>query len=118
MVENWNSANGFIYFARGGEIASNRIDDQEIAMLSLHLLQICLVYINTLMIQRILAEPEWRDRLTRADRRGLTPLILTHINPYGIFALDMNTRLPLDPPRHGPGSSSRGQLWLYDERVG
>jgi hypothetical protein len=52
-----------------------------------------------------------------ADRHGLTPLILTHINPYGIFALDMNTRLPLDPPRHGPGAS-RGQMWLYDERVG
>jgi len=47
----------FIYFARGGGIASNRVDDQEIAMLSLHLLQICLVYINTLMIQRVLAEP-------------------------------------------------------------
>jgi TnpA family transposase len=27
-VENWNSANAFIYFARGGEIASNRVDDQ------------------------------------------------------------------------------------------
>jgi TnpA family transposase len=42
VVENWNSANAFIYFARGGEIASSRVDDQEIAMLSLHLLQICL----------------------------------------------------------------------------
>jgi TnpA family transposase len=117
VIENWNGANGFIYFARGGEFASNRVDDQEIAMLSLHLLQICLVYINTLMIQRILAEPEWRDRLTATDRRGLTPLVLTHINPYGIFELDMNTRLPLDPPRHRPGSA-RGQMWLYDEQIG
>lgn len=117
VVENWNSANAFIYFARGGEIASNRVDDQEIAMLSLHLLQICLVYINTLMIQRILAEPDWRGRLTPTDLRGLTPLVFTHINPYGTFRLDMNTRLPIEPPRHGPGAAY-GQMSLYDERVG
>jgi hypothetical protein len=28
------------------------------------LLQVSLVYVNTLMIQQVLAEPEWRDRLT------------------------------------------------------
>ena len=117
VVENWNSANGFIYFARGGEIASNRVDDQEIAMLSLHLLQICLVYINTLMIQRILSEQDWHSRLTPTDLRGLTPLVFTHINPYGTFRLDMNTRLPIEPLRHGPGAAY-GQMSLYDERVG
>jgi TnpA family transposase len=37
VIENWNSANDFIYFGKGGEMASNRIDDQEISMLSLHL---------------------------------------------------------------------------------
>jgi hypothetical protein len=86
-------------------------------MLSLHLLQICLVYINTLMIQRILAEPDWRSRLTPADLRGLTPLLFTHINPYGTFRLDMHTRLPIEPPRLGPSAASE-QMWLYDERVG
>lgn len=29
------------------------------------------------------------------DLRALTPLIYAHINPYGIFELDMNERLPL-----------------------
>jgi TnpA family transposase len=29
-------------------------------MLALHLLQISLVYINTLMIQQVLAEPTWQ----------------------------------------------------------
>jgi len=29
-------------------------------MLALHLLQICLVYINTLFIQEVLADPAWR----------------------------------------------------------
>ena len=30
VVENWNSANGFIFFGKGGEVASNRLDDQEV----------------------------------------------------------------------------------------
>jgi TnpA family transposase len=42
----------------------NRLEDQELAMLSLHLLHICLVYINTLMIQQVLSEPEWPNSLT------------------------------------------------------
>jgi TnpA family transposase len=49
VIENWNSANGFIFFGKGGEIATNRIEDQELAVLNLHLVQNCLVYINTLM---------------------------------------------------------------------
>jgi Tn3 transposase DDE domain len=55
VIESWNSANDFIFFGKGGEMASNRADDQEISMLSLHLLQLALVYVNTLMIQQILA---------------------------------------------------------------
>jgi TnpA family transposase len=50
VIENWNGANDFIFYGKGGEIATNRLEDQELAMLSLHMLQICLVYINTLMI--------------------------------------------------------------------
>ena len=96
MVENWNSANGFILYGRGGEIATNRADDQEMTMLSLHLLQVSLVYINTLMIQRVLAEPSWAHRLTAEDRRALTPLLWGHINPYGLFQLDMNARLEIE----------------------
>ena len=43
-------------------------------MLSLHLLQVSLVYVDTLMIQQVLAEPEWRGRLTAVDLRALSPL--------------------------------------------
>ena len=43
-------------------------------VLSLHLLQNCLVYINTLTIQRVLGEPVWVERMGAAERRGLTPL--------------------------------------------
>ena len=95
VVENWNSANGFIFYGKGGEIATNRLDDQEVAVLSLHLLQICLVYINTLMIQHVLAEPAWMERMTPEDFRALTPLVYSHMNPYGTFELDMAARLPL-----------------------
>jgi Tn3 transposase DDE domain len=64
-------------------------------MLSLHLLQISLVYINTLMMQQVLSEPAWQGRLTHTDLRALTPLKWQHVNPYGTFALNMNERLPL-----------------------
>jgi TnpA family transposase len=72
VVETWNSANGFIFFGRGGEVASNRLDEQQTSVAALHLLQSCLVYVNTLMLQRVLAEERWRGRMTAADERGLT----------------------------------------------
>jgi TnpA family transposase len=96
VVENWNSANDFIFFGKGGEIATNRFEDQEMEMLSLHLLQISLVYINTLMIQQVLSERVWLDRMDSEDWRALTPLIYAHINPYGTFDLDMKKRLYLE----------------------
>jgi len=64
-------------------------------MLSLHLLQISLVYINTLLIQNVLSEPTWRQRMTEEDWRGLTPLIYHHVNPYGRIELNMEQRLAL-----------------------
>jgi hypothetical protein len=33
-------------------------------MLALHLLQNCMVYINTLMLQQVLAQPKWADKLS------------------------------------------------------
>ncbi len=88
--------NSFIFYGKSGEIATNRLEDQEISVLSLHLLQISLVYINTLMIQRVLETPEWMERMTPEDMRALTPLIYSHINPYGTFHLDMEERLELE----------------------
>jgi Tn3 transposase DDE domain len=85
-------------------------------MLCLHLLQIALLYINTLMIQRVLGEVEWQNRLMPSDLRGLTPLLFTHICPYGTFRLDMSTRLSIEPPRLGP-SSVHQQLSLDEEHA-
>ncbi|ACD97397.1 Tn3 family transposase [Trichlorobacter lovleyi] len=96
VVENWNSANSFIFYGKGGEVATNRLEDQELSVLALHLLQICLVYVNTLMIQQVLTEPAWHSRMKQEDYRALSPLIYNHINPYGIFELDMDLRLPIE----------------------
>jgi len=99
VVENWNGTNAFIFYGKGGEIATNRLEDQELAVLSLHLLQSSLVYINTLMIQQVLADPDWLQKMAPEDFRGLSPLIYNYVNPYGIFELDMTRRLPLEESR-------------------
>ena len=96
VVENWNSANSFIFFGKGGEVATNRLEDQEVSVLALHLLQSCLVYINTLMLQRVLDEPSWRSRMTEADLRGLCPLVYGHVSPYGTFELDLEQRIDIE----------------------
>ena len=98
VVENWNSANGFIFYGKGCEIATNRLEDQEIAVLSLHLLPACLVYITTLMIQQVLASPSYFDKMAPEDFRALSTLVYHHISPYGLFDLDMEERLPIEWP--------------------
>ena len=95
-IERWNGVNSFIYFGKGGDMATNKLEDQEISVLSLHLLQISMVYVNTLMLQHILSEPAWRKRMTERDMAAMTPLPHSHLNPYGNFELDMNERLALD----------------------
>ncbi len=48
------------------------------------------------MVQRVLARPHWRGKLTAEDLRALTPLIWEHVNPYGTYTLDLDARLALD----------------------
>ena len=96
VVENWNSANHDLFYGKDGDLTGVDKESQEVSMLALHLLQSALVHVNTLLMQQVLADPEWAGRLTDADRRGLSPLFWTHVNPYGRFELDMNSRLDLD----------------------
>ncbi|MER8161887.1 Tn3 family transposase [Streptomyces sp. NPDC094472] len=65
----------------------------ETSMLALHLIQSGLVHVNTMLLQQVLAEPAW----VKEDRRGLTALFWSNINPYGTFRLDMDKRLDLLP---------------------
>jgi TnpA family transposase len=96
VVENWNSANDFIFYAKNGDFTAGRVALQELSMLCLHLLQISLVYINTLLIQQVLADPVWMQKMGPDELRALTPLIYAHVNPYGIFRLIMTERLPIE----------------------
>lgn len=95
VIENWNSVNDFIYYGKKSTIASNERSNQELSMLSLHLLQSSLVYLNTLMMQKVLDSKEWQNRLTVEDKRALSPLFYAHINPYGTFKLDMQERIDI-----------------------
>jgi TnpA family transposase len=86
VTETWNSANGFIFYGKGSDIASNRLHDQQLAALCLHLHQAVLVYVNTLMIQQVLDDTALK--LTTTDLRALTPLTRSHVNPYDTFTPD------------------------------
>lgn len=48
------------------------------------------------MIQSVLSEKKWLDIMTSEDLRALSPLIYSHVNPYGIFKLDMMERIPIE----------------------
>jgi TnpA family transposase len=98
VMESWNRANSVIFFGKGGDIASNRRDEQELSVLCLRVLQAALVYVNTLMVQDVLADDDWSESLSGEDRRGLTPLFWAHVAPYGEVKLDMHSRLTLGAP--------------------
>ena len=86
----------FIFYGKLGEISTNKIENQELSILCLHLFQTCMVYINTLMIQEILAHDNLN--LTKEDFRALSPLIHGHLTPYGSFTLDLTKRIPFKTP--------------------
>ena len=95
VIESYNRANKILAYGSGGDLQTNRPDDQQLFVLCLRILQAALVYINTLMLQDVLADPHWAQALTPADRRGLTPMFWLHLRPYGDITLDMTTRLDL-----------------------
>ncbi|MEU9059680.1 Tn3 family transposase [Streptomyces sp. NPDC048430] len=55
------------FYGKDGELTGKDKEGQEISMLALHLLQSALVHVNTLLVQEVLAEPKWADKLTEAD---------------------------------------------------
>ncbi|MFJ3824128.1 Tn3 family transposase [Streptomyces nodosus] len=97
VVENWNSANTVLLYGKDGALTGPDKEHAETSMLALHLLQSALVHVNTLLVQQVLAEPIWAKKLSDEDRRGLTALFWSNVNPYGTFRLDMDKRLDLAP---------------------
>ena len=108
VVENFNGVNDYIHFGKSGELASNRREEQELSMLCLHILQSSLGFVNTLMIQDVLAEPDWADVLGDADRRGLTPLFHTNMTPYGDIQLNLDRRITLNTTPPPPETRKEG----------
>jgi TnpA family transposase len=100
VVEAWNRANAVIYYGKGGEISTNNREEVEMAALCLRILQASIVYLNTLMLQDVLAEPRWSELLAPADRCGLTSLFWGHIRPYGEVRLDLASRLVIGDGHH------------------
>ena len=98
VIESWNRANAIIFYGKHSELTSNRRDEQEMSVSCLRICQAAMVYINVLMIQDVLADPDWDGVLTAEDERGLTPLFWSHVLPYGEIKLNMDTRLALSSP--------------------
>jgi Tn3 transposase DDE domain len=55
-----------------------------------------LEYINALLIQQVLASPKQFQQMKQEDLRALTPLIYSHVTPYGTFRLDLSERIPIE----------------------
>ena len=95
VAEGWNGGNQVLFYGKGGDIATNRRDEQELSVACLHVLQAAVAYVNTLLVQDVLAQLAWADALTPEDRRGLTPLFWAHVASYGEVKLNMAKRLEL-----------------------
>jgi hypothetical protein len=71
VVESSNNANSIIFYGKSGDISTNRREEMEMAVLCLRILQAALVYVNTLMLQAVLADPAWARLLTPTFLRAL-----------------------------------------------
>jgi TnpA family transposase len=89
VVERWNSVNDFIRYGKQGVFATNSREHQETSTLALQLLQNCLMLINTIIVERAIEKEQMLNRLSVEDLRALSPLFYEHINPYGVFEIDV-----------------------------
>ena len=95
MVEQWNGATNFVFFARRGEMASNRREGSR----SQHARATPDPELHGLRQQpddpESVGATELARKITPRDYAASTPLIWEHVNPYGRFDRDMNARLAL-----------------------
>jgi hypothetical protein len=106
---------GFIFYDKLGEISMNIKEYQELGIICLHLLQACLAYINTIIFQKVLSKPEWQNALVLEDKRALNVLFHSHINPYGLFPLDLTKQLGITADMLELISEHEDQATLIDE---
>jgi hypothetical protein len=55
----------------------------------LQLVQNCLMLINAILVEQTVAQHQLLEQFSDEDRRALTPLFYEHVNPYGLFELDV-----------------------------
>ena len=90
IVERWNAANDCLCYGRQGIWATHSREQPEISTLSLQLLQNCLMLVNTLLVERTIAQHQLLEQLSADDHRALSPLFSEHVHPYGLFALKLD----------------------------
>lgn len=57
------------------------------------------------------------NKLAREDKRALTPLIHAHINPYGLFPLDLGQRLIIELLEQRTDTEIQERIESYKEAV-
>ena len=90
--------------------STNIKTDQELSIVCLHLLQASMAYVNTIIFQNVLSRLEWQNILTPEDKCALNVLFHSHINPYGLFPLDLQKRLGIMVNDLASGASGAKQL--------
>lgn len=71
---------------------------------------------STLPWSSRLEVPEFHDLIGPNERRGLSPLFWSNINPYGRFRLDMDRRLDLSPAGTPAAATVESVLWSQGVR--
>ena len=92
ITENWNSMAKAIHYADNIDIRSNDVTEQEVSVLCVHFLQLCIVYLNFLLIQNLAGDDE-KLKLNISESDSITPTFYFHINLYGAIDLSFNSKL-------------------------
>ena len=98
VVESWNRANDVIFYGKGGDLATNRRDEQELGRA--RACTCCRPPWSTstpCMLQDVLADRTGPAGSPTRTAAALTPLFWTHVAPYGEVRLR-----PGPPPRPRP----------------
>ncbi|MGX5397364.1 Tn3 family transposase [Streptomyces sp. C3-3] len=70
-MENWKSANKDLFYGKDGDLTGADKESQEVSMLALHLLQSAPVYVNTLLMQQVLAAGRSLESGDQVEKRAL-----------------------------------------------
>jgi len=87
--EHWNGANGFIFYGKTVKLLPIAWMSKSCAVIT-PVANLLSVYQHVDDSESVV-EKQWFERMQSEDLRALTPLIWSHVNPYGISSVDMRT---------------------------